>query len=316
MPSYRVQLNPLDVNDSRALAVARVPARSCVLDVGIGDGTVGDVLRRMGCKVCGVEYDKQLAEQSRDKYERLIEGDVESLDLVDSFTGQRFDVVLMLDVLEHLRDPTSVLERVPEILDDGGFVIISLPNITHAAIKLQLLSGHFRYTEEGLLDATHLRFFDYQGVSDLLASAHFTMFDLARVVRAPDQTEIPVRLQTLEPPVLNEIISAPESTTYQFVLCAAPSNSPILSDPPITQAALLQHELTRLLTSHAEVLARRTDDRPWLNPSTLAWIEATVDRLRDSEIENHRAIQELVGQFVETLSDIRARFEALTHPLS
>src|SRR5271165_7538191 len=103
MAQYRVVLDLDEVNDSRSLAVGRVPARSRVLDVGIGDGTVGRTLRRMGCTVWGVEYDKELAEASREDYEDLVVGDVEQIDLADAFGGVSFDVVLLLDVLEPLR---------------------------------------------------------------------------------------------------------------------------------------------------------------------------------------------------------------------
>ena len=93
----------------------------------------------------------------------MIVGDVEQLDLDAALEGQRFDFVLLLDVLEHLRDPLAVLERLRDRVAPGGRVIASIPNVTHGAVRLSLMSGAFTYTETGLLDRTHLRFFDRRG---------------------------------------------------------------------------------------------------------------------------------------------------------
>src|SRR5437667_419033 len=72
---------------------------------------------------------------------------------------QRFDLLLALDVLEHLYDPWDVIARWAALLVPGGYVAISVPNVQNVNIIQDLLKGTFTYTDDGLLDATHIRFF-------------------------------------------------------------------------------------------------------------------------------------------------------------
>ena len=84
------------------------------------------------------------------------------------------DLVLCLDVLEHLTQPLDVLRRVTSMLADGGTVIISLPNVAHASVSLPLLlRGRFEYRDAGILDRTHLRFFDRVSAVALMNQAGF-----------------------------------------------------------------------------------------------------------------------------------------------
>ena len=73
----------------------------------------------------------------------------------------RFDLVLALDVLEHLRDADAILEVIcKHHLTPGGAVIVSVPAISHVSVSIPLLFGRkFPYADAGILDRTHLRFF-------------------------------------------------------------------------------------------------------------------------------------------------------------
>src|SRR5262249_22729821 len=73
--------------------------------------------------------------------------------------GREFERILLLDVLEHLSRPDRLLEEAKSVLSDRGFLIVSLPNIANITVRLALLFGRFTYTERGILDRTHLRFF-------------------------------------------------------------------------------------------------------------------------------------------------------------
>ncbi|MGH9122527.1 MAG: hypothetical protein ACRDYC_11405, partial [Acidimicrobiales bacterium] len=97
------------------------------------------------------------------------------------------------------------------------------------------------YTETGLLDETHLRFFDRAGVEDLLGAAGWEAFDLARVTRRLGTTEIQV--DSPDPALVAGLETEPEALTYQFVLCAAPKGSPVLEAPPPLPAAVAQRTL-------------------------------------------------------------------------
>jgi len=79
--------------------------------------------------------------------------------LTRELAGQKFDRVLLLDVLEHLMRPERLLAEAMNALNPQGRLIVSLPNVANIAVRLALLFGRFTYTERGILDRTHLRFF-------------------------------------------------------------------------------------------------------------------------------------------------------------
>jgi SAM-dependent methyltransferase len=84
----------------------------------------------------------------------------------------RFDLILALDILEHLTDPASVLKALVARLEPGGRVIVSVPNVGHVSVLGDLLlRRRFRYTEAGILDRTHLRFFTEESAVGLMNEA-------------------------------------------------------------------------------------------------------------------------------------------------
>ncbi len=85
--------------------------------------------------------------------------------------ARQFDVILCLDVLEHMVDPWAVVGRlVSQYLKAGGILIASVPNVRHYSVTLPLLlGGKWDYADAGLLDRTHLRFFTRHSALQLLA---------------------------------------------------------------------------------------------------------------------------------------------------
>ncbi|TYO61100.1 class I SAM-dependent methyltransferase [Bradyrhizobium hipponense] len=73
---------------------------------------------------------------------------------------KKYDLILMLDILEHLIDSSSVLQKVRGLLEPGGRVVVSVPNVAHLSVTIPLLfRRQFDYQDAGILDRTHLRFF-------------------------------------------------------------------------------------------------------------------------------------------------------------
>jgi 2-polyprenyl-3-methyl-5-hydroxy-6-metoxy-1,4-benzoquinol methylase len=128
-------------------------------------------LAKQGCTLVGIEAnpDSVIAARSTGAYEEVLE-----IDLDDGSTAlpdQRFDVVLCADVLEHLRQPETVLRRLCKVLTEAGLVVVSLPNVAHVSTRLQLLAGKFTYTQTGILDRTHLHLYTYRTATELLHDA-------------------------------------------------------------------------------------------------------------------------------------------------
>jgi SAM-dependent methyltransferase len=168
-------LNPLRYNgqsdDPREVAGilhALMAERVRVLDVGCGTGSVTLVANRgKNNRILAVEPDAHRGAVARDR----------GIDVVCGFLDQEFlarngpfDVIVFADVLEHLASPNDMLELAKSGLQPGGFIIASVPNIAHWSIRLKLLFGRFDYTQTGICDVTHLRWFTQSSFERLFRS--------------------------------------------------------------------------------------------------------------------------------------------------
>ena len=218
---YSREVDLDDLNNVHTFAVRAVPPGSRVLDLGAGEGSVASVLAARGCVVTAVERDPDGVAAMAARGIRALQTDIETLAEAD-LPRAGFDVVLLLDVLEHLVNPAPVLARACAWLAPGGRVLISVPHVAHGAVRLSLLRGHFPRTDTGLLDRTHLHFFDLPQVQALLASAGVRALDVLTVERGIDETELPGAGADVPPDVLETMAADPLSRVYQFFIVAAP----------------------------------------------------------------------------------------------
>jgi 2-polyprenyl-3-methyl-5-hydroxy-6-metoxy-1,4-benzoquinol methylase len=128
------------------------------LEVGCGTGsTSGWIKQKYGAYVAGVELCEDAAHEAERSMDLVLIGDVEKMPL--PFSPESFDLILCLDVLEHLADPWSSVTRLVSFMKPGASFITSLPNIQHYSTFFNLLRGRWNYTVQGFMDKTHLRFF-------------------------------------------------------------------------------------------------------------------------------------------------------------
>lgn len=151
-----------------------------VFEFGCGAGDTLHYLKSRG--VCewagGIELFPSAVESARQKgLDLVIEGDVESKDIpIDKAS---LDLVLCLDVLEHLSDPWKIVELLTGYLKPGGSLIVSIPNVRHHSVMLPLLiKGDWRYAQYGILDRTHLRFFTKKTAVQLVESSGLRVVEL------------------------------------------------------------------------------------------------------------------------------------------
>ena len=134
-----------------------------ILEVGCAGGATGKELKERGVK------------------ETVGIGDVETIDL--PYERGHFDCILYGDVLEHLKDPWHLLARHNRIVRHNGMVIISVPNIRHyRVVKKLVLKGEWKYTDDGIMDRTHLRFFTLGSTRDMIESAGF---EIQAIIKKP-----------------------------------------------------------------------------------------------------------------------------------
>jgi 2-polyprenyl-3-methyl-5-hydroxy-6-metoxy-1,4-benzoquinol methylase len=148
--------------------------RGCsILEVGCGEGATLRYLKEQGgaAWVGGIEIHAPAASLASQHLDWMSNSDIESRDTVRP--DRQADILLLLDVLEHLRDPWNVLAKLArELLKPGGTVIVTLPNIRNLRVVGKLLAlGDWKYTDVGILDRTHLRFFTRRTGLDLIRQA-------------------------------------------------------------------------------------------------------------------------------------------------
>jgi glycosyltransferase involved in cell wall biosynthesis len=162
----------------------RIPLTAAVvLDVGCNGGALGMAYRRRNPRalLLGIEPDAEAAELAAQRLDQVAVVDVER-DPLPFALDRPIDCIVYGDVLEHLRDPWSVLRRHAEALSEDGAMVICVPNVHHWSFADRLLRGTWNYEPQGLLDETHLRWFSLDSMREGLAAVGLVPHDVrARV---------------------------------------------------------------------------------------------------------------------------------------
>jgi 2-polyprenyl-3-methyl-5-hydroxy-6-metoxy-1,4-benzoquinol methylase len=161
--------------DPKELIFPKIRDWASVLDVGCSVGTFGGMLRRMKrCRVVGIDVSEPAVSAAKSQLDEAVVLDLDDHHALAAFlAGRSFDIVTCVDVLEHCRFPERVLSQLRPATRDDGALFVSLPNVANYRVRIQLLRGHFHYTDHGLLDRTHLRFFTLTSALGLVSSAGY-----------------------------------------------------------------------------------------------------------------------------------------------
>ena len=257
----------IDPNGGSAAAVlARmVEPGQRVLELGTGPGTVTRILHDKGCKVTGVEMDPDTLATCAPFCERTLQANLEDPLWWQPLDGERFEVIICADVLEHLRDPRPLLEKLPVFLMEGGCVLMSLPNASHLTIVASLLGGRFPYQKNGLLDNTHLKFYGREDLDALLRECGFLWQHWHTVQVDPAQAELKQYWNDLEASD-QEFLKArcADGMVYQHVVRAFPTSA-------AGHLNKLQKDLMELEQSHRAEVSRMHEK---FESEKQAWLEA------------------------------------------
>jgi SAM-dependent methyltransferase len=156
-----------------------------VLDVGCGGGATGKLIKEKfpGAKVIGIERNPRAAERARQVLDEVICADLYEIPVDARLGHAAIDLLLLLDVLEHLYDPWRALERVHEWVSADTRVLASVPNVRNLATLDELAAGSWRYEPNGVLDITHVRFFTKASLRELFESTGFSVVDMQPLLR-------------------------------------------------------------------------------------------------------------------------------------
>jgi 2-polyprenyl-3-methyl-5-hydroxy-6-metoxy-1,4-benzoquinol methylase len=164
--------------------LAQVPAGKSVLELGPASGYMTRELAQRGCVVDAIELNPLDAEKAAVYCRKLVVGSAEDPRAFAELMGP-YGIVLLADVLEHLRSPYDTLRLAAERLEPDGEVVVSLPNVAHWKVRLDLLQGRFEYRDDGVLDRTHLRFYTRKTAEDLFREAGL---ELVQAITPPPRT--------------------------------------------------------------------------------------------------------------------------------
>jgi SAM-dependent methyltransferase len=174
-----VQQTPAqDHHNADLLALIPMSVRR-IVEVGCSSGALARECKKLnpGCRYVGVEISPDYAELARRYCDEVQVLDVEDADEA-TLAGFDADCWVFGDVLEHLRDPWSVLRRLRFIIPAHGCVVACIPNAQHWSVQARLSCGLFRYEDIGLLDRTHLRWFTRITILEMFEQSGFGIEDL------------------------------------------------------------------------------------------------------------------------------------------
>jgi glycosyltransferase involved in cell wall biosynthesis/SAM-dependent methyltransferase len=160
---------------SHTLAVDHVAQGARVADLGCAGGGVADLLtRHKACCVTAVDREPPVPGTAIEEFkEQDLDQGPPTLDYA------RYDYVLMLDVIEHLRSPESFVEQLRDAMKLSPRVklLVSTANVGFVVNRLMLLLGQFNYGKRGVLDLTHTRLFTFESFRRLFEQAGFRVVE-------------------------------------------------------------------------------------------------------------------------------------------
>lgn len=223
-----------DSEDSLARLARWIPHGSCVLELGPAGGYFTSYLHdHLACTVDAVELDQAMADAARPWCRTMLVGNLDALPLHELLPLTAYDVILIADVLEHLRDPEALLNQLAALLKPAGRCLISVPNIAYGGLIAGLIQGNFDYRAEGLLDSTHIRFFTQRSLAHALEASGWYPWAWEAVTLPYWASEFRLRVETLPRALADFFDETPALHCYQWLVQARrapPANAPALPD--------------------------------------------------------------------------------------
>jgi len=193
-----------------------------ILEIGTGSGALARQVKTAYPNVnyLGVEVSAEYVELSRRYCDRVYFENIENASGELLKECGSIDVLIMADVLEHLVDPWKFLARLKNWINPSATLIVCIPNVQHWSIQFGLLSGSFDYSDSGLLDRTHLRFFTRKTIIQMFESnGYFIKSIKSRIFQFKGQEEMLGKLILLSDSCgLNSTEVVNDAAAFQYVL--------------------------------------------------------------------------------------------------
>jgi 2-polyprenyl-3-methyl-5-hydroxy-6-metoxy-1,4-benzoquinol methylase len=133
-----------------------------ILDCGAASGYFSKILTERGAHVTAIDISVEAITLAKKYTPDAFVVDIESGDGKEHLAGKTFDYIILGEVIEHLFDPERALIYLGSLLEKGGLIIITTPNILLWSHRLRFLGGTFEYADTGVFDHGHLHFFTHR----------------------------------------------------------------------------------------------------------------------------------------------------------
>ena len=212
------EFDTVNPDGSWGKCLSHVQKDSTVLEFGCASGYMTRYMKeKLGCHVDIVEIDKEDFDKASKYACNGWQGDIETMGWYKTFRGNRYDHIMFADVLEHLKDPMAVLKDAADLLEEGGTIIASIPNICHNDILIKMFYDCFTYTDLGLLDSTHVHFW---GIRDFLVQCEAVGLHVKEcncVAVRTGQTEQRLPLDQVSGELIKLLLDREFGEAYQYV---------------------------------------------------------------------------------------------------
>ena len=155
-----------------------------VFDAGCGNGVVAAKLSKNGYEVAGVDASPTGIENAQQHYPHLR---LEHGSLYDDLAARfgRFPYVVCLEVVEHLFYPRTWAKTMFDLLEPGGWLIVSTPYHGYVKNLAMAVTGKLDRHFTALWDYGHIKFFSMKTLTELLEEAGFRQVRYRRLGRIP-----------------------------------------------------------------------------------------------------------------------------------
>ena len=223
----------LDIYDNNTIAwiADRVNQGTRVLEFGPANGRLTKYLSKVKkCYVDIVEIDEESGAEAAAFAEKALVGpeygDIEKYFWLE--TSEKFDFIIFADVLEHLVHPENVLKACKKVIAEKGKILVSIPNISHNSVIIELLNDRFEYNPTGILDNTHLRFFTRQSFEKMVLGIGWAIVEeKAKNIRV-GENEIKNSYNDVPKEIFRELVHRPQGNIYQYMFSLSLSEDYLL----------------------------------------------------------------------------------------
>lgn len=205
-------------NNSLSLIAKHVKRESIVLEFGPANGRLTRYMsEELECKVYLVEIDEEAGKEALEYGQDLLVGDIEDYEWLKKYYDIKFDYIIFADVLEHLSNPTKVLQKTKLLLKEEGSVLLSVPNVAHNSVVINLLNNKFEYTDVGLLDNTHIHFFTKDSLEKMVIESGYVVAKRLAAYNEVGENEIQNSYDSVEGISPDFWRRRPYGNVYQYI---------------------------------------------------------------------------------------------------